>query len=76
MQLSEKLAELNYTQVDENCWIGIGADGKSDIHLCQLEEGRVEVVKKSHEEDVPAIIVTFSRACEMLADLLERWTWA
>ena len=75
MKLQDKLAELNYKQVEDNYWQGQGADGKSEVHLCVLESGKVEVVKKPNEEDIPPTIITFSQTCDALLELLDRWTW-
>lgn len=74
MKLLDKLTELRYEQVDENCWRGKGADGKSEIYVAVLEDGKVEVVKKFEDEDIPATLITFSRDCDQLEEMLERWS--
>jgi hypothetical protein len=76
MKLIERLTELGYTETEENVFKGLGSDGKSEVFVALLENGRVEVVKQPTESDIPATVITFSKDCDALTELLERWTWS
>jgi hypothetical protein len=76
MKLIERLTELGYTETEDNVFKATGSDGKSDIFVALLDEGRVEVVKQPTETDIPATVITFSKDCDALTELLERWTWS
>lgn len=75
MKLTDKLTELGYVESEENVWRGVGVEGKSDIYVGLLEDSRVEVVVQPSDLEIPATVITFSKACDALYDLLERKTW-
>ena len=71
MNLSEKLTELGFEQESDNTWSATGYKG--EVCVSVLDDGKIEVVKASNEEDIPAIVTTWSCKCEAMLHTIEEW---
>lgn len=72
MNLTERLTELGFEQETGGTWTKESEN--SSIYVSVLDDGKIEIVKAPTNEDIPAIVTTWSCKCEAMLHTIEEWS--